>query len=239
MINKKKVLAITLARGGSKSIKNKNIADINGKPLIWYTIKEVKKSKYIDDYVVSTDNKRIKKVCENFGIEIPFLRPKKLAGDKSPAQYALKHALEYFENKNNRTYDFVVEIMATNPLKTVEDIDKCIELLYKKKSDSVISVNQLYDHHPARIKKIENKYLKNFCIEENEYMMRQDFKPKAYIRNGSIYAFKRNILKNNLSKWGKKILPYIMPDERSINIDEKIDLIYCKLRLKNKLNKIT
>ena len=63
--------------------------------------------------------------------------------------------------------------------------------------------------------------------------MRQDFKPKAYIRNGSIYAVKRDIIVNKLSKWGKKIVPYIMPDERSINIDEPIDLTYCKYRLKN------
>ena len=133
---------------------------------------------------------------------------------------------------NNVRYDYVIEIMATNPLKTFKDIDKCIEILDKKKSDSVISVCQLYDHHPARIKKIENGYLKNFCIDENEYMMRQDFIPKAYIRNGSIYAFKRNILINDNSKWGKKIIPYIMPDERSINIDEPIDIEYCKLRIK-------
>lgn len=232
MINKKKILAITLARGGSKSIKNKNIVKINNKPLIYYTIREIKKSKYIDDYVISTDDKKIKKVCETYNVKIPFLRPKKLSGDKSPAQLSLKHATIFLEKINKIKYDYVVEIMATNPLKTVKDIDKCIELLDKKKSDSVISVNKLYDHHPARIKKIENGYLKNFCIYENEYMMRQDFKPKAYIRNGSIYAVKRDIIVNKLSKWGKKIIPYIMPDERSINIDEPIDLIYCKYRLK-------
>jgi CMP-N,N'-diacetyllegionaminic acid synthase len=232
MIKNKRILAITLARGGSKSIKNKNIAIINGKPLIYYTIKEVKKSKYIDDYVVSTDDQKIKKVCEKYNIKIPFLRPKKFSGDKSPAQFALKHATIFFEKLKNIKYDYIIEIMATNPLKTIKDIDKCIEILDKKKSDSVISVCQLYDHHPARIKKIENGYLKNFCIDENEYMMRQDFTPKAYIRNGSIYAFKRNILINNNSKWGKKIIPYIMPDKRSINIDEPIDIEYCKLRIK-------
>jgi len=233
MIKNKKILAITLARGGSKSIKNKNITILNGKPLIYYTIKEVKKSKFIDDYIVSTDSYDIKKICEKYKTSVPFMRPKKISTDKSPPQLALKHATLKFEKMNNIKYDYIVEVMATNPLKTVEDIDKCILLLNKKKSDSVISVSTLNDQHPARIKKIQNGFLKDFCIPENEYMRRQDFKPKAYIRNGSIYAFKRDVLINKTSKWGNKIIPYIMPDFRSINIDEPIDLVYCKLKLKN------
>lgn len=235
MINKKKILAITLARGGSKSVKNKNIATINRKPLIYYTIKEVKKSKYIDNYIISTDSSKIKMVCEKYKAEVPFLRPKKISTDKSPPQLALKHALLKYEKIHKIKFDFIVEVMATNPLKNIDDIDNCIEILEKKKSDSVISVNRLYDHHPARIKKISNGYLRDFCIKENEYMRRQDFKPHAYVRNGSIYAFKRNVLVNNLSKSGKKIIPYIMPDSRSINIDEPIDLIYCKLKMNKKI----
>ena len=235
MIKGKKILAITLARGGSKSIKNKNIANINGKPLIYYTLKEVKKSKYIDDYIISTDNLKIKKICEDYGVEVPFMRPKNISTDRSPPQYALKHAVTRYEKFKKVKYDYIVEVMATNPLKNVKDIDKCLEILHKKKSDSVISVSKLYDQHPARIKKIVNGYLKDFCVKENEYMRRQDFKPIAYIRNGSIYAFKKNVLIKNLSKWGKKIIPYIMPDKRSINIDEPIDLIYCKLRLNKKI----
>lgn len=235
MINNKKILAITLARGGSKSIKNKNIVNINGKPLIYYTIKEVKKSKYIDNYIISTDSKKIKKICESYKVEVPFLRPKKISTDKSPPQFALRHAALKYEKQNKSQFDYIVEVMATNPLKNFNDIDICIEMLDKKKSDSVISVNKLYDQHPARIKKISNGYLKDFCVKENEYMRRQDFKPSAYIRNGSIYAFKRNILIKDISKWGKKIVPYIMPDARSINIDEPIDLIYCKLKLNKKI----
>ena len=98
MFNGKKVLAITLARGGSKGVKNKNIKLINGKPLIWYTIKEAKKSKYIDNYVVSSDSNKIINLVKKFGIDAPFHRPKKLSSDKSSSVSALQHAV--FESEN-------------------------------------------------------------------------------------------------------------------------------------------
>ena len=104
--------------------------------------------------------------------------------------------------------------------------------LHKTKADTVISVQRLYDHHPIRIKKIKNDRIFDFILSENERTRRQDLRPKAYIRNGSIYAISRNTLKKNKSKIGKISRPYIMPDKRSINIDEKIDFLIVELMLK-------
>ena len=129
---KYKVLGITLARGGSKSIKNKNIAKILNKPLIYYTIKEAKKSKFISDYIVSTDSKKIAKVANFYGANTPFIRPKKLSKDSSTSVDALIHAVKFMEKKNKTKYDFIVELMCTNPLKKSSDIDKIIKLLFKK-----------------------------------------------------------------------------------------------------------
>ncbi len=234
MIGQKKILAITLARGGSKSVPKKNIKKILGKPLIAYTIEEVLKSKYIDDYIISTDSEDIAKVSIKYGAKVPFYRPKNISTDKAAPQDALYHGLTKYEKIVKLEFDYILEIMCTNPLKNVTDIDKCIEKLHRTKSDTVISVQRLYDHHPIRIKKIENGLIKDFIFPENERLRRQDLRPKAFIRNGSIYAMTRATLFKHKSKIGKISRPYIMPDERSINIDEKVDFILAENLIKNR-----
>ena len=159
MINGKKVLAITLARGGSKRVPKKNIADINGKPLIQYTFDEVKKSKYIDRYVVSTDDIDIMGVCIENNVQ-SIIRPKSLAEDTTTSADALLHCVE-----EQGKYDYVVEIMCTNPLKVVEDIDSVIEKIDETNADSVVSVVRIWDHHPSRVKYIENGKLIDFYPE--------------------------------------------------------------------------
>ena len=136
-----KILAITLARGGSKGVKGKNFKNVCGKPLLAYTVEETLKSKYIDDYVFSTDSKEIQKIAIKYGANAPFLRPSELSKDTSTSADALLHALSYMENQNNCIYDYIVETMVTNPLKTVEDIDATIELVLKNKCNSAIAVH--------------------------------------------------------------------------------------------------
>ena len=231
--NKYNILGITLARGGSKTIKKKNISKINNKPLIYYTINEALKSKYITDYIVSTDNIEIKKISERYGAKCPFLRPKRLSKDKSSSSSALLHALKYMEKKNNCKYDIIIELMCTNPLKNVNDIDLVIKKIIKNNSDTVIAVHQLEDHHPSRIKKIINDKIVDFCVNEKPESRRQDLKPKAYIRSGSIYAINRNYLVKTKKRYGSKnSRPYILPSSRAINIDQPMDLKYAELMLK-------
>ncbi len=234
-MTKYKVLAVTLARGGSKAIKNKNIAKVNGKPLIYYTIKEAKKSKYITDYIVSTDSKKIAKISKSLGAEVPFLRPKRLSSDKAKAVDADLHALKWCEKNKNKKYDFFIELMVTNPMKTSTDIDNVIKILIKKKADSVIGVSKLNDYHPLRIKKIVNGKLRDFnkSLKEIPETHRQQLKPYAYIRNGSIYAVKRNLIIKKKRYGTKNSIPYIMSPKKSINIDEKKDLELFKILLKS------
>ncbi len=227
----KKILGVTLARGGSKGIKNKNLSKINNKPLIYYTIKEAKKCKKITNYIVSTDSKKIKKVAEKYKAQVPFIRPKKFAKDVSSSASALKHALIKCEKIFNLKFDYVVEIMATNPLKTVEDINNIISILLKKKADSVIAVNQLFDHHPARIKKIIKGKLYDFSVKEKLESRRQDLKPDAFIRSGSIYAMSRRYVLSEKRYFSGKSFAYILPNKRSINIDDENDLMIAKKKL--------
>ena len=151
---KKNILGVTLARGGSKGIKNKNLVPIKGKPLIYYTINEALKTKELTKYIVSTDSFKIKKIALRYKAEVPFLRPKKLSKDSSSSASALKHSLIECEKIFKKKFDYVVELMATNPLKKASDIKNVIKIMLKNKADSVIAVNQLFDYHPARIKKL-------------------------------------------------------------------------------------
>lgn len=229
-----KILAITLARGGSKKVKKKNIKILNNKPLIWYTIKEAQKSKYIDDYIISTDCKNIKKISEKFNVLVPFLRPKYLSSDKAKSSSALLHAVKFMEKKNRIKYDIIVELMCTSPFKTSKDIDRCIEKLITHKADSVIAMKRLYDHHPARIKKIVNGKIKNFCVTEIAESRRQDLKPKAYVRAGAIYVLNRDyFIKKKLRYGSKKSFPYILSNKRAINIDEENDFLMAETLIKN------
>tara|TARA_Y100000996_G_C22398971_1_gene592329 strand:+ start:164 stop:835 length:672 start_codon:yes stop_codon:yes gene_type:complete len=223
MINNKSVLAITLARGGSKGIPKKNIIDIHGKPLLQYTIDEVKKSKYIDHYVVSTDDVEIENLCKK--LKTTYFQRQKASDTQSSAD-----ALCEVQQVMNK-FDYVVEIMCTNPLKKVKDIDGVIEKLDETGADSVVSVVRIWDNHPSRVKYIENDKLKDFYPEPPE-SRRQDLTPAAYVRNGSIYAMTYEQLKIKQNRLGDDTRPYIMSEKRTINIDEPIDLELARIMLK-------
>lgn len=221
-----KILGITLARGGSKNVPRKNIRSICGKPLIAYTILEALKSKYIDRYIVSTDDKEIKEISLSYGAEVPFLRPNDLSGDTASSVTAMQHAVNFIENQEGVKYDYIIELMCTNPLKTVEDIDACINKIIKTKSDSVIAMHRIEDHHPIRIKKIIDDQIHDFCLSESPESRRQDLKPHAYVRSGSIYALKRDHLMIDSRRYGSNLSkPYILPSHRAINVDTEFDVI--------------
>lgn len=224
MINNKKILAITLARSGSSRVKNKNYIDLCGKPLIQYTTDEVVKSRFIDKYIVSTDDKQIKLFCKNNNIEY-YNRSNELASDKTKTADSL---LEVIENINSEEYYYIVECMCTNPLKTIKDIDGCIEKIEQTNSDTVVSVVRVWDYHPSRIKYIENDILKDFYPEIKE-SRRQDLHPPAYIRNGSIYITKKELLYKNKVRLNGIICPYIMSENDTINIDEPRDVEIAKI----------
>jgi CMP-N,N'-diacetyllegionaminic acid synthase len=228
MIHNKKILAVTLARGGSTTIKKKNIVDICGKPLLQYTTEEVKKSRYIDRYMVSTDDDDIKKVCNNVDVEY-YNRSAEFAQSTSKSADALIEVINDIEED----FDYIVDVMCTNPLKTVEDIDECIEKLDSTDADSVVSVVRIWDHHPSRAKYIENDLLKDFYSEPTE-SRRQDLTPPAYVRNGSIYITSIDRLLKYRDRLTGVLRPYVMPEDRTINIDEYTDLLMARIILDKK-----
>ena len=207
---------------------NECIKVINDKPLLCYTTDEVIKSKYIDRYIVATDDNNIEQLCIDNKIEC-FKRK-----GVSNTQTSAEGLLEVLNNID--TYDYVIEIMCTNPLKKIEDIDGVIKKLDQSKSESVVSVVRIWDNHPSRVKFIENDILKGFDTNENPDIpgqRRQDLEPPAYVRNGSIYAMTWNQITQNHRRLGNITRPYIMPTERTINIDEPRDLMLAKFIIEN------
>lgn len=227
-----RILGITLARGGSKSVPMKNIRPILGVPLIAYTIAEALRSRLITRFIVSTDDEKIAQVAHAYGADVPFVRPEELATDTASSVSALQHAVDFAERQEGQRYDYVVELMCTNPLKTVEDIDAAIQKLVETSADSVIAVHKLDDHHPIRIKKIVNDKIVDFCLPEIPESRRQDLKPDAYIRSGSIYALSRDHLMVDGRRYGSEnSRPYVLPPERSVNVDTEIDFLVAEKML--------
>ena len=230
-MDKKKILAVILARGGSKGIKKKNIKLINNHPLISYSIAASLNSKLINNLIVSSDSKEIINVAKEYGADAPFVRPKNLSGDKVPSVTALKHAVLSAEKFYKTKFDFIIELPCVSPLRDHEDIDAVLNLIIKKNYDSVISYVDTGEKHPTRLKRIKKNKVTAFCKDYPESDIgsrRQDFEP-CYIRNGAIYAMNRKTLIENNSRNGKKSFPYIMSDNKSINIDAKFDFTIAEM----------
>ncbi len=235
-MNRKNILCIILARGGSKGIPKKNIFLINGHPLISYSIFAGLNSKYIDKVIVSTDSKKIKSFSEKYGADVPFLRPKKLSLDKTLSVHALQHAVKKCEEIYNTIYDYVIEIPAVSPFRSSKDIDNALEIFFKNKSlDSLSAYVSSGEKHPIRLKRLRKNKITNFCKEYPEDpkgSRRQDFET-SYIRNGSIYLVTRKSLFTHNSRNGGNHFPFVMSEDKSLNIDNKFDLEIAKLLIEN------
>lgn len=233
-----KILALIPARGGSKGVPRKNIRIVGGKPLISYSIESALTAG--DDFyriLVSTDDPEIAEISKKYGAEVPFLRPNDLGGDKIAMLPVIKHAVQFVENQDQVKLDWVFLMQPTAPMRSSRDIHNAIQLAKAGGCDSVISVVQVFATHPILMKRIENNQLLPFCIDEKEGTRRQDYQPSAYMRNGAIYLTKRDVLMNMNSIWGETIRPYVMPEERSLNIDNEMDLKLVDLILSENLRK--
>jgi CMP-N,N'-diacetyllegionaminic acid synthase len=220
-----KVLAVIPARGGSKGVPRKNIRLVGGKPLIAYTIEPALAVKdHLHRLIVSTDDVEIAQIGKQFGAEVPFFRPPELGGDKIPMVPVLQHAVRTVEEMDGIKLDWILLLQPTCPFRTPQDILACLDLAAAGGCDSVISVVRVLAHHPILMKKIENEQLLPFVIEEKEGTRRQDYAPPAYMRNGCIYLTRRDTLVEKGSIWGDFIRPYVMPEERSVNVDSEMDM---------------
>ena len=232
-----KILGVIPARGGSKSVPRKNIANIAGKPLIAYTIEEALKCNSITDVVVSTDDEEIAIVAKSLGALVPFNRPKDLASDQALTAPVAKHCLVEMEFRQSYKYDAVLLLQPTTPLRTVDHINSAILLFKTNVCDSVVSVTGVEGNHPFRMKRLIGDMLINWIDQGFEDMRPRQLLPPAFIRNGAIYLTRRSVIYNNNSLVGNRCLGFIMNSEDSINIDTKIDFKLAEILLKERSHK--
>lgn len=226
MIGSKKVLAIIPARGGSKGVLRKNIREVAGKPLIAWTILEARKSMYIDRIIVSTDDQEISDVAQQWGCEIPFMRPAHLAQDNTPGIEPVIHAIESLPG-----YDYVVLLQPTSPLRTIEDIDGCIELCASKVACSCVSVTEP-DKNPYWMFTIDVDGKMQPLLEGKTLISRRQDLPTVYALNGAVYvADAKSIVETRLFITDDTV-PYIMSKNNSIDVDTEADLIVAEIFLK-------
>jgi len=215
----KKILAIVPARGGSLSLKNKNIKLFCGKPLIYYAIKNALMSKYIYKVVVSTDSKKIAEIALKYGAEVPFFRPKKLSDNKAKIIDAFKFTIKKLKKEYDTNH--FISLAPTSPLTEVEDINRSIELYFRKKAKTLISVAKNTKPLEWYLEKKKNNKITPF-IKKTFKANRQDTK-QLYIPNGAIYIFNSNHLIKNKTYLNNSTYAYVMPKVKSIDIDDKID----------------
>lgn len=222
-----KILCLIPARKGS-SLKDKNIRNYKGKPLIFYSINTALKSKFINKIIISTDSKKYKKFCiKKFGnkIEIPFLRPKSISDANSTDDEWIKHCLLFLKKKQNYIPDIIIHLRPTTPNRNVKIIDKAIKFFLKnqKNASSLRSANT-FSQPPEKMFKMVNGffkgYFKNKKNDEYYNLPRQRFS-KAYLPNGYIDILKPNVILNTGLLHGNKILPYIT--DQTNDIDELDD----------------
>lgn len=221
-----RVLGIIPARGGSKGVPRKNIREVAGRPLIAYTVDAALASRLLTRCIVSTDDQETADISASLRCEV-MKRPIELAQDETPTLDVVKYAFDVLESQGE-FFDFGLVLQPTSPLRTGLDIDSALQALIQSDADSVVSVYQVSDHHPARMYRMENGCLVSF--DEKFVSARRQELPPVYHRNGAIYAFRRSLLEQD-TLMGQTILPYIMAEDRSLNIDTEYDLVLADLIL--------
>ena len=209
-------------RAGSKGVVNKNLKLINNKPLLYYTINQAKKSKIFTKIVVSTDSNKIAKISKKYGAEVFFKRPKKMSSSTSPKIPVVRHALIKSEKEFDLKFDYIFDLDVTSPLRTVNDLQKSFKKFKKNNSDNLISATN--SNKSPYFNQIEFKKSKYDIVKRiKNFPKRRQDSPKVYDMNASIYIWKRNKLLSSDNLFTNKTSLYLMPPERSCDIDTQLD----------------
>jgi CMP-N,N'-diacetyllegionaminic acid synthase len=230
------MIAIIPAREGSKGLPGKNLRNFAGIPLICYTIKAAIEAKTISRVIVSTDDQNIAAVARECGAEVPFIRPKNLAKDDSMVMDSYFYTIDRLSKEMQSPINSFVALLPTVPLRLAKDIDCAVKIFNKKQSDSVISVTKapvpVYWHRKINKEGILSDYMPKF----NAVVNRQELE-ETYVPNGAIYVFKTEKLRTTRQYYTDNTYPYIMPRERSADIDDLLDFEWAEFLIKRSKSK--
>ncbi len=230
------ILCVIPARGGSKGVPKKNVRDVCGRPLISYSIgAALACGDCFHRVIVSTDGDEIASVARECGADVPFLRPTEFATDTATSLSVMQHAVREVEAQDGVNIDWTLLVQATNPLVIEDDIRASVDLACTSDgATSVVSVQDAMDYHPIKLKTIDGGLLRPFVDGAPEMIRRQDIETAVYKRNGSLYMTRRDVLMDQDDLYGDTIVPYIMPQNRSIDIDTEHDLKMAEFMISKK-----
>lgn len=213
------VCAVIPARSGSKGIRNKNRCALNGKPLIAHTIEAACAATCVERVLVTTDSEQIAQIARTYGAEIPALRPAPIAGDTSPVIDAVEHLMAQLPDYDP---EYLALLQPTSPLRTAHDIDAAFLQLQSSGAPAIVGVTEAVNH-PFLCRKIDGGVLKPFVVSPLNEARRQDL-PPAYVLNGAMYIVRTAVLRE-VRTWNiEGAAAYVMPAERSVDIDGALDL---------------
>lgn len=234
MIQKRRVLSVTPARGGSKGIKRKNLVKLKGKSLIEYTADVIAQLEFIDRAIVSTDDKEIAKISKRSGLEVPFFRPAKISGDFISDIDVLTHALEWVEENDGFIYDVILMLQVTSPFRTPTHVRDTVNKLISGEFDSVITVSQTDSKsHPLKQLVVDEDRLSYYDEKGKTIVARQQLKP-VFHRNGAAYALTRECVLEQRSIIGDCSSAVVI-DDTLVNIDTYEDIEYSRFKIDQKV----
>jgi len=217
-------LGVIPARGGSKGVRRKNVRELRGKPLIAWTIEAAMKSG-LDKVIVSSDDDQIIAVARSYGDIAPFVRPAELAMDSALTLPVVRHAVDYAEQHYGRVEN-VVLLQPTTPLRSAADIDNGLNRMTEAGCDAVVTVVEVGGYHPFRMKRIVGEdRLINFIDQGFEDMRPRQELPPVYIREGSLYIARRDLVMDQNTLVGGDVRAIVVNPEDSVNIDTEADFL--------------
>lgn len=228
------VLCTICARGGSKGVKNKNIKELGGKPLIAYTIEQAKASKLFEHIVISTDSDVIANVAKAYGAEVFFKRSDEMASDTAGKLDVIRDAFMRSEAYYQKQYDYLVDLDATAPLRSVEDIINSFEQFKKDNNDNLITAMPSRRSPYFNLVEVENDGKVKLSKKLDSAILRRQDAPKSYDMNASIYIWKREVILEEKTLFLEKTGLYVMPEERSIDIDTELDFEFVEFLMRKK-----
>ncbi len=229
------MIAIIPARGGSKGLPGKNVKELNGKPLIAYTIEAALRANGIDKVIVSTDDKEIADVAVRYGAEVPFMRPDYLASDTSSAVDVYVHAVETLNDMYGINIEKFMVLLPTAPLRQYTHIEEALDLFEKEKPDTLISMKDAPVPVSWYFRADSYLRLKNLGEGNGSPIVNRQKNEQYYIPNGAIYILDYNLLKEKRTYYSNNTIMYHMKDEDSVDIDTLQDFKYAEFLL-NKRN---
>jgi N-acylneuraminate cytidylyltransferase len=218
-----KFAVLICARGGSKGLPGKNIKPLNGIPLIGWSIGIAKQLNRVSRIIVSTDSEEIAKVALEHGAEVPFMRPEELAQDSSPEWLVWRHAIKFVESHDNENYDAIISLPVTAPLRSVGDIDKCIDLFEEGGIDSVITVSEASRSPYFNMTVNDGSGFSKLVIPPKNQISRRQDAPEVFDMTTVAYVVSTNFVKCFNGIFEGKVKSIVVPRERAIDIDELMD----------------